>query len=159
MVGWGLDASRSIPGGKDESRPGEAHLPLHPHNAALQAWLELGAPGAALMAVFLALLWRRLAIPTGRGFTPPPPREAWRRPSASAFAAYGIWQEWWLATLALSGLLRCWRSAARRTPAAALGGALAVVGVEQALAQADRFRRHLDQLVVGDIGDRLLQAS
>ena len=38
------------------------------------------------------------------------------------------------------------------------GGALAVVGVEQALAQADRFRRHLDQLVVGDIGDRLLQA-
>src|SRR3546814_2648255 len=30
--------------------------------------------------------------------------------------------------------------------------------VEQALAQAHRLRRHLDQLVVGDVGERLLQA-
>src|SRR5713101_10159634 len=34
---------------------------------------------------------------------------------------------------------------------------LAVVGIEQLLAQPDRFRRDLDQLVVGDIGERLLQ--
>src|SRR5579875_17191 len=35
--------------------------------------------------------------------------------------------------------------------------ALALVGIEIALAQADRFRRHLAELVIGDIGDRLLQ--
>src|SRR5271169_3395699 len=36
-------------------------------------------------------------------------------------------------------------------------GALAVVGVEAALAQADRLRRHFDELVVLDIGQRLLK--
>src|SRR6185437_1546817 len=35
--------------------------------------------------------------------------------------------------------------------------ALAVVGVEELLAQPDRFRRDLDQLVVLDIGERLFQ--
>src|SRR6266487_5514253 len=34
---------------------------------------------------------------------------------------------------------------------------LALVGIEQLLAQPDRFRRDLDQFVVGDIGERLLQ--
>src|SRR5262249_28134520 len=34
---------------------------------------------------------------------------------------------------------------------------LAVVGIKQLLAQPDRLRRHLDQLVVGDVGERLLQ--
>ena len=34
---------------------------------------------------------------------------------------------------------------------------LAVVLVEQLLAQPDRFRRHLDQLIVLDVGERLLQ--
>src|SRR5216683_1762618 len=34
---------------------------------------------------------------------------------------------------------------------------LARIGLEQALADADRFRRHLDQLVIGYIVDRLLQ--
>ena len=42
-------------------------------------------------------------------------------------------------------------------PAAERALALALVRIEEALAQADRFRRHLDQLVIGDIGDRLLE--
>jgi O-antigen ligase len=33
---------------------------LHPHNAPLQAWLELGAPGAVLFAGVVALFWLRL---------------------------------------------------------------------------------------------------
>ena len=105
VVGWGLDASRSIPGGKDEFRPGEAHLPLHPHNAALQAWLELGAPGAALMAVFLALLWRRLADPDWPRLYVAAAAGSLAAAIGIAFAAYGIWQEWWLATLALSAFM------------------------------------------------------
>src|SRR5579864_8543580 len=35
--------------------------------------------------------------------------------------------------------------------------ALALVGIEEALPQPDRFGRHLAELVIGDIGDRLLQ--
>src|SRR5882672_5938023 len=38
-----------------------------------------------------------------------------------------------------------------------LYGPLAVVGVEELLAQPDRLRGHLDQLVVLDIGQRLFQ--
>jgi O-antigen ligase len=102
LLGWGLDSSRAIPGGRDPIRPGETWLPLHPHNAALQLWLELGAPGAALAALIVAGLWRGLA------------RARWPRPFAAGAGAslaaatvaclgtYGIWQEWWLGALMLS---------------------------------------------------------
>jgi O-antigen ligase len=99
LAGWGLDAARGIPGGKDPIRPGETWLPLHPHNAPLQVWLELGVPGAVLFALLVALLWYGLAT------------VAWPRIFVAAagtslaigliasLATYGIWQEWWVATL------------------------------------------------------------
>jgi O-antigen ligase len=102
VTGWGLDASRAIPGGDDPIRPGEPWMPLHPHNAALQVWLELGAPGAALFALLIAIVWGALA------------RVEWPPLFAAAagasltiafvgcFATYGIWQEWWLGTLSFS---------------------------------------------------------
>ena len=61
LLGWGLDASRAIPGGKELIRPDQKRLPLHPHDAALQVWLELGLPGAVLFALLLGWLWLRLA--------------------------------------------------------------------------------------------------
>jgi exopolysaccharide production protein ExoQ len=99
LVGWGLDSSRAIPGGRDPIRPGETWLPLHPHNAPLQLWLELGVPGAVLFALVVAHAW--LALANAR----------WPRLFAAAtggslaialiacVAAYGIWEEWWLGTL------------------------------------------------------------
>jgi O-antigen ligase len=102
LLGWGLDASRAIPGGTEEIRPGMKQLPLHPHNAALQLWLELGIPGALLSAFFVGWLWLRLGA------------AAWPRLYAAAAGgsliaalvtasgAYGIWQEWWLGTLGLA---------------------------------------------------------
>jgi O-antigen ligase len=102
LLGWGLDASRALPGGRQPIRPGETWLPLHPHNAPLQLWLELGVPGAVLSALLAAIAWRSLAA------------VAWPRPFAVAAAGslaaacvaclgtYGIWEEWWLATLGLA---------------------------------------------------------
>ncbi len=103
MLGWGLDSSRAIPGGGIVIRPPhETWLPLHPHDAALQVWLELGAVGVLPFAAFLALLWYRVA------------GAAWPRLYAAAaagglaaaltigFLGYGVWQEWWLGTLALA---------------------------------------------------------
>src|SRR6185437_4850852 len=68
LLGWGMDASRAIPGGEAEASevmpqvklPAAATvLPLHPHDAALQWRLELGLPGAVLCLVILGLvLWR-----------------------------------------------------------------------------------------------------
>src|SRR5579875_3883140 len=99
LLGWGLDASRAIPGGKEWIRPGQPWLPLHPHNAPLQLWLELGVPGAVLLALVMAGLWRRLGV------------IGWPRLFAAASAGglaaamtetlgtYGIWEEWWIGTL------------------------------------------------------------
>jgi exopolysaccharide production protein ExoQ len=102
LTGWGLDASRAIPGGDDPIRPGEPWMPLHPHNAALQVWLELGVPGAVLFALLVALVWGALA----RAEWPPLFAAAAGASLTIAFvgcfATYGIWQEWWLGTLSFS---------------------------------------------------------
>lgn len=93
LRGWGLDASRTF---TDAVR-------LHPHDGALQMWLELGFPGAVLAAAFWGLTFRRLARSGPRG-------EGWAPPAACASAAvyllfgavnFGLWQEWWLALGAL----------------------------------------------------------
>ena len=59
VVGFGFDASRDI-GSRGEIVP-ETNwpaLPLHPHNAFLQVWLELGLIGICLLCVFLWQIWR-----------------------------------------------------------------------------------------------------
>jgi len=98
LAGWGLDSSRAIPGGEDPIRFDETWLPLHPHNAPLQLWLELGVPGAVLFALLVALAWVALA----RAEWPPLFAAAAGASLTTAFlgcfATYGIWQEWWLGT-------------------------------------------------------------
>ena len=101
VFGWGLDASRAIPGGNapiPDAPSGQQWLPLHPHNAALQLWLELGAPGAIVFAWFVAWIWLAL------GAVNWPPLYAAAAGSSLvtalivAFGSYGVWQEWWIAT-------------------------------------------------------------
>lgn len=116
ITGWGLDASRAIPGGKDRAvvhsklcqapcaLSGE-QLPLHPHNMALQLWLELGAVGAAIGAtIILGLFWMIAAAPVSRI------DRALLAAQASAGLviaglSYGVWQIWWLSALAFAGVL------------------------------------------------------
>lgn len=97
-LGWGLDSSRAIPGGTDLTPIGGQWLPLHPHNAALQVWLELGAPGALIFAWFVARIWLAL----GRASWPPLYAAAAGSSLVTAlvvgFGSYGIWQEWWIST-------------------------------------------------------------
>ncbi|WP_309088603.1 O-antigen ligase family protein [Phenylobacterium sp.] len=89
--GWGLDASRAF----------SPEIILHPHNGALQVWLELGVPGAVCAALFWAFLLRRLSRE----------RADLAATAACASAAvyllfgainFGIWQEWWLGLGALA---------------------------------------------------------
>lgn len=126
VLGWGLDAARRIPGGHTGIRAENLHIhdpvmrdrvtryfnsgnieqmPLHPHNAALQIWLEAGGIGAALTAalVFVGLLGPVRRQPVNRAGAA----------AALAFAvaalviaglSYGIWQTWWLAVLWLGSL-------------------------------------------------------
>jgi O-antigen ligase len=116
--GWGLDASRAF-------SPG---IQLHPHNGALQVWLELGLPGAVLAALAWLIVLRRLARD----------RSDWGAATAVGAAAtylffgavsFGVWQEWWLALGALAASVAAMaeaepvrRTAAKRSTAAASSG-------------------------------------
>jgi len=112
MIGWGMDASRAVPGGagrpdaalreafgltSSAAAPWFANaqlLPLHPHNLALQVWLELGAIGAALMALLLALVALTCRSPGACG--------AFAAGLVIAMLSYGAWQYWWVSGLLLA---------------------------------------------------------
>lgn len=95
FFGWGLDASRSFPD----------NIELHPHNGALQLWLELGAVGVALGATFWAWLFLKIARTAERDRT----MVAAAAATASVYLtigglSFGLWQEWWLALGALAAV-------------------------------------------------------
>lgn len=117
--GWGMDASRNMPGGDDdmniERRTPEGNLivridgprlPLHPHSAYLQWWLELGLVGQLILGAFLFRLVGTIQHSA-----------RWDGPGRAAAAAsltaglvvsgvaYGIWQNWWLGCLWLAAAL------------------------------------------------------
>lgn len=93
LWGWGLDASRTFKG----------HIPLHPHNASLQLWFELGIPGAVLGAMVWAFIFWQFAKACER-----------RRLASAAGCAtatvcliigafsFSVWQEWWICLSALA---------------------------------------------------------
>ena len=98
VSGWGFNTSRVMPGGKDKL-DGETALPLHPHNGALQLWLELGAIGAFLGAALAAA-----ASEAVRRYS----KDRLSQAAGSACLAaalfvfllsYGAWQSWWMAAL------------------------------------------------------------
>jgi O-antigen ligase len=99
LIGWGLDASRAIPGGEELIRTEESWLPLHPHNAALQLWLELGVPGAVLFALLVALAWCALAAAAWPHLFAAAAGAGLTIALAGSLTTYGIWQEWWLGAL------------------------------------------------------------
>lgn len=95
-IGWGLEASRAIPGGQEvfpnTGPPGWPVLPIHPHNLFLQVRLELGWVGAALAALLLLSILRCLTR-LDPGIRP----MAIAMLGACIFTqcfAYGAWQGW-----------------------------------------------------------------
>lgn len=115
LAGWGLNSSRFFSSAADKrvldpnwdivTEP----LPLHPHNAILQWWLELGLVGAALFAAVIGLLYRALL---GRASALPKALGLAQLTTAISIASlgYGIWQGWWLATLTMTlvFMVRLW---------------------------------------------------
>jgi O-antigen ligase len=103
LLGYGFNASRYVPNGDAVSAflpPGQSLIPLHPHDAFLQIWLELGAVGALIVAAglvsILGALGRWPAASTRFIFP------GYAAGLVVAALAFGIWQSWWMATIAFS---------------------------------------------------------
>ncbi|MEJ0059342.1 MAG: O-antigen ligase family protein [Terricaulis sp.] len=99
LLGYGLDASRAYTDTIVVRGQTVSALPLHPHSASLQIWLETGVVGALLAAAALitgaialirALGTQRIAAAAACG--------ALGSIGLIANVSYGAWQEWWVAT-------------------------------------------------------------
>jgi len=129
LVGWGLDASRAIPGNSEQlflfhfgatAETGQA-LPLHPHNALIQIWLELGLVGVILVGAIFSLVVASI------------PKSLHNRARSAALIAttacsftiaqlgFGIWQGWWMATLGLMVMIAIATATNASAPAARQG--------------------------------------
>jgi O-antigen ligase len=107
LAGFGFNAAATLqdnPVAQQVSEPRRLMLGVgHPHSAPLQAWVDTGAVGAALLALSgLLLLLRIRRLPRGRAVAP-------AAFFAGAFAivvvAHGAWQGWWIAVLTIATLL------------------------------------------------------
>lgn len=109
IFGWGLDASPNLPN-RDEvtvipyvpdPKP-IAHL--HPHNAPLQIWFEMGAVGIAAAIAFFAFLYRRISGLAGHA-AQKYAAFMWAATFLYTLSIWGIWQGWFTATLCLMAVL------------------------------------------------------
>jgi len=99
VLGWGVEAGRHVLKTDRLSiyTNGYAGDSMHPHNAALQIWLEFGVIGILLAVTLIWGLFQRLKEVAAE-----------KRPyilglitsiSAVSMVSHGIWQSWWLGTI------------------------------------------------------------
>jgi len=104
FIGHGFDAVRTFNDTHTiRGFEGRALVSLHPHNAGLHLWVEVGFVGVILACVALYLGARKLTEP-----------EVLSKPhmvaatglcaatTAMASLSYGVWQDWWWAAIILS---------------------------------------------------------
>ncbi len=111
LVGLGFGTARWISDQHHQmviSADPRAHLdvmPLHTHNNWIQLWLETGVIGLLVAIALVALV----AVGARRRFEARPPLMATAGAAAAAMTvasmSFGVWQEWWLSTLALAAVL------------------------------------------------------
>lgn len=118
LTGWGLEASRAMPGGRAQpdaatldrlniTAPAQREflvlphvevMPLHPHNGALQLWLELGGIGALIGAALMLAL----GFAASRSAAPAVGAGMLASAAVTGMLSFGLWQAWWLASLLLA---------------------------------------------------------
>jgi exopolysaccharide production protein ExoQ len=115
ILGGGFDTARGLYSVKDRVQytfpkeiSGEAYqvqyepIPLHPHNAPLQVWLEMGAVGAliglGLLLSILRAIYRRVESRPHRAAA----CALFTTALSLSSISFGIWQSWWLSSILLS---------------------------------------------------------
>lgn len=95
LIGFGADASRGFPGANEKIMWGIELMPLHPHNGALQIWLELGVLGVVLMTLLpIIIYWSSRTLPRAECALIAALLTAYLVPW---LVSYGVWQSWWVA--------------------------------------------------------------
>jgi len=116
IFGHGLDSTRALYSHEDRittevviRATGIRHkifaepIPLHPHNAFLQVWLELGVVGAGLLAFFLVKILSLVQKVTRNHWEAAVCYGVFTSGLTISSLSYGIWQSWWLGSLLLVG--------------------------------------------------------
>ena len=100
FLGWGMDVTPSFTLPADNIYFRHEHV-LHPHNAALQLWVELGMIGVMIGIAFLAMTLSRLSNIKDNSFM----LAAFTTITAISLTGYGLWQGWWLCLIFLTVVL------------------------------------------------------
>ncbi len=117
LAGSGFDATRGLysqkdrielrfpdnAGGKNWGPIWYEPIPLHPHNAILQVWLELGAFGALILLALLVSVVRAIARFIEDRLARAVALGSLTTGLAIASISFGIWQSWWLGSILLGG--------------------------------------------------------
>ena len=107
-------------------------LPLPPHNAILQVWLELGGVGIALgFGPLILLIWHAFRMPArnsrlAHGMI----AGSFAAAISVAFASFGIWQEWFVRGFLIAAAFMV--LATRQSATASESAILSKAGVMQA---------------------------
>ena len=101
LIGHGFDAVRTF--NETHTIRGfeeRAIVSLHPHNAGLHIWIELGLVGVLLGSVAVFMTMRYLTVP-GRLSRPRLVATSGFVIAATVMASfsYGVWQDWWWAII------------------------------------------------------------
>lgn len=96
-IGFGAEATRVITDFETQRLYHPDSFVLHPHNFALQVWIEFGALGALVCAGFLCDIIRRIWRLPGR-LTRQVALGVFVAIISSAATSYGLWQGWWIGT-------------------------------------------------------------
>ncbi len=110
LLGKGLNSSRTLTSESDRVKIGSNEsiqrvvepIPLHPHSAILQIWMEFGLLGAAVLSLFMLTVMKKMSESTRRGAVAGLGFACIMSMAGMAFVANNIWQSWWQAALWLN---------------------------------------------------------
>ena len=110
IYGHGVEATRAITDFETDRIYHKHNIVLHPHNFALQIWIEFGALGiAAFSALIGGALVKLRALPVHSA-------RLWLACLVAglsvASTGYGLWQSWWVGALCVCAALCIWASRA-----------------------------------------------
>lgn len=105
LYGFGVEATRQVPHFGSGEIYQQGQTILHPHNYALQLWMEFGLVGVTLGAAFIGYLLVQIGkLPIHQAKVALPTLIA---VLSVASTGYGMWQGWWLGLL-FAVFAYCW---------------------------------------------------